>query len=106
MRSAICLLFSLAACGGPRATSPGGGSAAPGDGSATPGDGSATDGDGSTGGDAATPGGVGSVCALGRLEPDREVVVGPCAEGLQCCYPCGIQGCDSVCMVDCGPPRP
>jgi hypothetical protein len=30
----------------------------------------------------------------------------PCAPGLQCCYPCGVEGCDSVCMADCGPPRP
>ena len=24
-----------------------------------------------------------------------------CAEGLECCYPCGIQGCDFVCTVPC-----
>lgn len=25
----------------------------------------------------------------------------PCKAGLRCCYPCGIQGCDSVCMPSC-----
>lgn len=52
-------------------------------------------------------GGEGAVCRAGRNQPpDATVVVHACAEGLQCCYPCGIEGCDSVCMADCGPPRP
>ncbi|HVV85721.1 MAG TPA: hypothetical protein VHE35_21830 [Kofleriaceae bacterium] len=25
--------------------------------------------------------------------------VADCADGLECCYPCGIPGCDSVCMT-------
>ena len=30
-----------------------------------------------------------------ETEEGRQVAV--CAEGLGCCYPCGIPGCDSVC---------
>jgi hypothetical protein len=45
------------------------------------------------------PGKHGDVCALGRRhqpgEPHPKVV--ECGPGLQCCYPCGVQGCDSVC---------
>ena len=52
-----------------------------------------------------TPG-EGQVCAYGA----RSAMVGKqapkCPTGLQCCYPCGIDGCDSVCIKDCGPPRP
>lgn len=52
--------------------------------------------------------GLNEVCRVGT-RPDRSrrgVVARPCAPGLRCCYPCGIPGCDSVCMRDCGPPRP
>ena len=56
---------------------------------------------------AVTPGGEGTICRAGEHRgPDNPVEARPCEEGLQCCYPCGIQGCDSVCMADCGPPRP
>ncbi len=49
----------------------------------------------------------GEVCRVGtRRDRSRAVVARPCAPGLRCCYPCGIPGCDSVCMRDCGPPRP
>jgi hypothetical protein len=33
-------------------------------------------------------------------------VPGECAEGLNCCYPCGIQGCDWVCTVPCDEDEP
>lgn len=56
---------------------------------------------------------AGQVCRLGSralqlrghgaLSP---LVSRPCAPGLKCCYPCGIQGCNSVCKKDCGPPVP
>ena len=29
---------------------------------------------------------------------------GPCVEGLACCYPCGIQGCQNKCAVPCDDP--
>lgn len=57
--------------------------------------------------DAAAVGGEGAICRVGEQHPPGEVVEAvECAAGLQCCYPCGIPGCDSVCMADCGPPRP
>ncbi len=31
---------------------------------------------------------------------------GRCAEGLACCYPCGIQGCDFVCTPACDEGEP
>lgn len=48
------------------------------------------------------------VCAVGTRNQYRvyPVFARPCAPGLQCCYPCGIPGCDSICMAACGPPRP
>ena len=46
----------------------------------------------------------GDVCAVGTRHPrqsddDPSAKVTPveCGPGLQCCYPCGIQGCDWVC---------
>lgn len=40
----------------------------------------------------------GQICALGSRHPeDAPVTPVECGPGLQCCYPCGIQGCDSVC---------
>ena len=30
----------------------------------------------------------------------------PCAEGLVCCYPCGVEGCDFVCSQPCNPEDP
>ncbi len=27
--------------------------------------------------------------------------LGTCAPGLSCCYPCGIEGCDFICMPSC-----
>jgi hypothetical protein len=40
----------------------------------------------------------GQICALGSRHPeDASVTPVECGPGLQCCYPCGIQGCDSVC---------
>jgi hypothetical protein len=38
------------------------------------------------------------VCRTGTRGPLRESkVVVACGSGLQCCYPCGIAGCDWVC---------
>jgi hypothetical protein len=55
----------------------------------------------------ATGGGEGAICRVGeRHPPGEQVEAVECASGMQCCYPCGIPGCDSVCMTDCGPPRP
>ena len=53
----------------------------------------------------------GQICRVGRrflrgsgaLNPH---LARPCAPGLKCCYPCGVPGCNSVCLKDCGPPRP
>jgi hypothetical protein len=39
----------------------------------------------------------GAICAWGERRTDPAPRPEPCAEGLTCCYPCGIQGCDSVC---------
>jgi hypothetical protein len=41
----------------------------------------------------------GDVCALGNRprEDNAKVAVVECGPGLACCYPCGIDGCDSVC---------
>lgn len=41
-------------------------------------------------------GGHGAVCRRGAQSPD-DTPVYECGPGLQCCYPCGIAGCDSVC---------
>ncbi len=40
----------------------------------------------------AQPAAHGEVCSSADHGVSR-----PCAEGLSCCYPCGIDGCDSVC---------
>lgn len=50
------------------------------------------------------PGGQGAICAYGRmggLDVLNPHAAPPCARGLRCCYPCGIQGCNSVCMARC-----
>jgi hypothetical protein len=39
----------------------------------------------------------GAVCAFGDQHKGSGEPVA-CAPGLNCCYPCGIDGCDSVCM--------
>ena len=48
---------------------------------------------------------LGDVCARGsRGNRDEGSVSRPvlkCGPGLQCCYPCGIPGCDSVCKKAC-----
>jgi hypothetical protein len=48
---------------------------------------------------------LGDVCARGaRGNRDEGSVSRPvltCGPGLQCCYPCGIPGCDSVCKKSC-----
>ncbi|MFL5319212.1 MAG: hypothetical protein ACJ790_06110 [Myxococcaceae bacterium] len=43
--------------------------------------------------------GHGEVCAYGRRHPQslQGQSPGECGEGLFCCYPCGVDGCDSVC---------
>ena len=41
--------------------------------------------------------GVGDVC-----DPDAN----RCGAGLACCYPCGVPGCDNVCVVPCDPSEP
>ena len=33
-------------------------------------------------------------------------IPGTCDEGLTCCYPCGIQGCDNICTPTCDPNEP
>ena len=53
-----------------------------------------------------TVGGPGTVCSLGRMSQGSAREAHECNPGLSCCYPCGVEGCDSVCMDDCGPPRP
>lgn len=55
--------------------------------------------------DNATPtaaiGKAGAVCRIGDQHTGSAVAV-ECGPGLNCCYPCGIDGCDSVCMAgDC-----
>jgi hypothetical protein len=51
------------------------------------------------------PGGKGAICRYGRMGGGFDVLnpheAPPCARGLRCCYPCGIQGCNSVCMSWC-----
>lgn len=44
----------------------------------------------------------GAICQLGERrrsspDPGRLPRVETCGPGLECCYPCGIQGCDWVC---------
>lgn len=54
--------------------------------------------------DAGAPGRAGSVCHLGveresLRHPEPPVFVDPCEPGLVCGYPCGIAGCNWVCMT-------
>ena len=55
-------------------------------------------------------GNQGAVCALGGRHENRSDAPKPveCTDGLQCCYPCGIDGCDSICMTpaECNVNRP
>ena len=46
-------------------------------------------------------GSEGAICEWGEERgPDTpDQTLAPCGEGLHCCYPCGIQGCDSVCAT-------
>jgi hypothetical protein len=37
------------------------------------------------------PGGEGAVCNQYRM----------CSDGLACCYPCGVPGCERICTVPC-----
>ena len=39
----------------------------------------------------------GEVCRSGMENPDS--INRGCAEGLRCCYPCGMEGCDHVCAT-------
>lgn len=52
----------------------------------------------------------GAVCGLGGRHEHASDAPAPveCSAGLQCCYPCGIDGCDSVCMTpaECDVKRP
>ena len=51
--------------------------------------------------DTSSVGKAGDVCHIGRQHAGSAVAV-DCGPGLNCCYPCGIDGCDSVCMAgDC-----
>ncbi len=57
--------------------------------------------DNSTPDDKPGTGSAGDVCHVGRQHVGNAVAVA-CGPGLNCCYPCGIDGCDSVCMAgDC-----
>lgn len=42
-------------------------------------------------------GGPGAICSCHDREPDCVAVT--CQAGLSCGYPCGIDGCHSVCMT-------
>jgi hypothetical protein len=43
---------------------------------------------------------VGDVCDVGSRHKDAaERPVVECGPGLNCCYPCGIDGCDSTCYA-------
>lgn len=82
---AFALALLGVACGGshPSSTSPGPSAAAP---------------------DAAPlakhDGTAGAVCGWGEEHTDDRSLPAPgeCQPGLTCCYPCGIEGCDDVCM--------
>ena len=42
--------------------------------------------------------GEGQVCRYGAMGiASPEETAPPCPEGLSCCYPCGVDGCDWVC---------
>jgi hypothetical protein len=94
-RTVVLLVFTLllgaSACGGSASRSEGPASASQGVASGSEGSASASQGEASpTRSDGAA--GHGEVCHAYDGSLDR-----PCAEGLSCCYPCGIDGCDSVC---------
>lgn len=100
MRTAIVIfaLVTTVACG-------------PKGGDTTPTSGTTATGSGSGASESPT-GNLGAVCACGDgpdgadLAPDCTPV--KCSEGLVCGYPCGIEGCNSVCMTqaDADMPRP
>jgi hypothetical protein len=48
------------------------------------------------------------VCKVGERRGLRlfPTFARPCAPALKCCYPCGVGGCNSVCLPGCGGPRP
>jgi hypothetical protein len=52
----------------------------------------------------------GAVCGLGSRHENSSDAPAPveCSAGLQCCYPCGIDGCDDICMTpdECNEKRP
>lgn len=73
---------------------------------ATAGDAESGTGTGSGSGSGASRVGEGGICGYGRLSEHVGEEAPQCQAGLSCCYPCGIEGCDSICMRDCGPPRP
>lgn len=50
-------------------------------------------------GGASTDGSQGATCAWGHREPHPDTPLAACQSGLSCCYPCGIDGCDSVCAT-------
>ena len=41
----------------------------------------------------------GDVCAVGLAEGGPTTTVHACGRNLSCCYPCGIDGCNSVCAT-------
>jgi hypothetical protein len=94
---------SVAACGGSHpptsANQTGSGS------TGTTGSGASSTGGGG-GSNNGTVTGEGQVCGYGSRSAMANAQAPACPAGLKCCYPCGIEGCDSVCMADCGPPRP
>ncbi len=51
--------------------------------------------------DTSAPAGEREICRVGRAHSGPDVKARPCAQGLECCYPCGVDGCDSVCMRTC-----
>jgi hypothetical protein len=64
----------------------------------------------SSGGSDSKLGNHGAVCGLGSRHESSSDAPAPveCSAGLQCCYPCGIDGCDDVCMTpdECNEKRP
>jgi hypothetical protein len=53
-------------------------------------------------GDELPVGKAGDVCAVGgqRANAGIDVTAHACGAKLSCCYPCGIDGCDSVCATN------
>ncbi|MCA9683830.1 MAG: hypothetical protein KC457_16640 [Myxococcales bacterium] len=54
------------------------------------------------------PAQLGEVCRVGRPTGDGAALTRECEEGLSCCYPCGMAGCDWVCSTaeECALKRP